>query len=328
MMQGPATFPCPQCQAECFVGQHHCLRCRHQLAEIRGEDRRFIKTAQRRNRILDQLSSAGVTVQSISAYELGKLAKHTKEEERGQMSYEAHTIRNAKDKVQRAFKVKGTNYRSLADRFDKDPTFAARQAERGLTRTDMRRLEIYAKGYLPAPGRTRQQVALGAGSQVSFSAAKTEVVAKIVIFEGVCVAELQALGLADQNTEVNMAMGWHGTFMDVETFAGLALGNEDARKVVTFNGLVTLRASTLGEMKEEVYALLMSNYEPALSKIRADQPARAKQSAISKAKAKAGPPPAAARQTYSSEDWNRWHYGGYHGRTWYSAAEWRRYWGN
>ena len=103
------------------------------------------------------------------------------------------------------------------------------------------------------------------------------------------------------------------------------LANEDARKVVTFNGLVTLRASTLGEMKEEVYTLLTSNYEPALSKIRADQPARAKQSAISKAKAKAGPPPAAARQTYSSEDWNRWHYGGYHGRTWYSAAEWRRY---
>ena len=328
MMQGPATFPCPQCQAECFVGQHHCLRCRHQLAEIRGEDRRFIKTAQRRNRILDQLSSAGVTVQSISAYELGKLAKHTKEEERGQMSYEAHTIRNAKDKVQRAFKVKGTNYRSLADRFDKDPTFAARQAERGLTRTDMRRLEIYAKGYLPAPGRTRQQVVLGAGSQVSFSAAKTEVVAKIVIFEGVPVAELQALGLADQHTEVNMAMGWHGTFMDVETFAGLALGNEDARKVVTFNGLVTLRATTLGEMKEEIYALLTSNYEPALSKIRADQPARAKQSAISKAKAKAGPPPSTTRQSYSTEDWNRWHYGGCHGRTWYSAAEWRRYWGN
>ena len=78
MMQGPATFPCPQCQAECFVGQHHCLRCRHQLAEIRGEDRRFIKTAQRRNRILDQLSSAGVTVQSnqrLRARQTGKAHK-------------------------------------------------------------------------------------------------------------------------------------------------------------------------------------------------------------------------------------------------------------
>ena len=81
--------------------------------------------------------------------------------------------------------------------------------------------------------------------------------------------------------------------MDVETFAGLALGNEDARKVVSFNGLVTFRASILSKMKEEVYTLLTSNYEPALSKIRANQPACAKQSAISKAKTKARPPPAA-----------------------------------
>ena len=152
VMEGPATFPCPQCQAECFVGQHHCLRCRHQLAEVRGEDRRFIKTAQRRNRILDRLSTAGVTVHTVSPYELGKLAKHTKEEERGQMSYEAHTIRNAKDKVQRALKIKGTNYRDLADRFDNDPTFAARQAERELTRTYQNRHE--------APGSVRHRVVL------------------------------------------------------------------------------------------------------------------------------------------------------------------------
>ena len=70
------------------MGQHHCLRCRHRLSEARGEDRRFIQASQRRNRILDRLATVGVTVRNIS-----------KDEERGQMSYEAHTIRNAKDKV-------------------------------------------------------------------------------------------------------------------------------------------------------------------------------------------------------------------------------------
>ena len=43
VMTGPSTFPCPTCQAECFVGQHHCIRCRHRLAESKGEDRRFIQ---------------------------------------------------------------------------------------------------------------------------------------------------------------------------------------------------------------------------------------------------------------------------------------------
>ena len=327
-MTGPSAFPCPTCQAECFVGQHHCLRCRRRLADSRGEDRRFIQAAQRRNRILDRLATVGVSVHNISPYELQKLAKHTKDEERGQMSYEAHTIRKAKDKVQRALKIKGTNYRNLADRFDKDPTFAARQAENGLTRMDMRRLQVYATGFLPAPGRTRQQVILGAGSQADFNASRSEVNAKLVIYEGVAIEELQALGLADEQMTVNMGVGWHGTFMDVATFAGLALGNEDARKVLTFNGLVSLQATNLEALKTEISELIVANHEPAKAKVRSDQPARARQSEISKDKSEAAP--AAPRQRWSDADWDKWHYGnygGYHGRTWYSAAEWRRYWG-
>ena len=95
-LRGPATFPCPQRQAECFMGQHHCIRCRHLLAEARGKARRFVQAAQRRNRVLDRLAAAGVSVHNVSSYELQKLAKHNKDEERGQMSYEAHAIRNAK----------------------------------------------------------------------------------------------------------------------------------------------------------------------------------------------------------------------------------------
>ena len=143
VMTGPSIFPCPTCQAECFVGQHHCIR-RRRLAESKGEDRRFIQAAHRRNRILDRLATVGVSVNNISPYELQKLARRTKEEEEegGQMSYEAQTIRKAKDKVQRALKIRGMNFRSLVDRFDNDPTYAARQAENGLTRADIRRLQV------------------------------------------------------------------------------------------------------------------------------------------------------------------------------------------
>ena len=114
--------------------------------------------------------------------------------------------------------------------------------------------------------------------------------------------------------------------MDVSTFAGLALGNEDARKVLTFNGLVNLQATTFDSLKEEINELIVGSHEAAKAKVRSDQPARAKQSAISKAKSKASP--STVRPQWSEEDWNKWNYGGYHGRTWCSAAEWRRYWGH
>ena len=151
------------------------------------------------------------------------------------MSYKAHAIRRAKDKAQRATKIKGMNYKDLAERFDKDPTFAARQAEHGFTRVDTQRLQLIASGYLPAAGRIRQQVILGAGSQANFHASKSKVNAKMAIFDGINVEDMRAVGMADSQMNVSMCIGWHGTFMDVSTFAGLALGNEDARKILTFN---------------------------------------------------------------------------------------------
>ena len=98
--------------------------------------------------------------------------------------------------------------------------------------------------------------------------------------------------------------------------------------MLTFNGLVNLQANNLEALKTEINELIVANHEAAKAKakVRSDQPARARQSEISKAKSKAGP--AAVRPQWSEADWNKWHYGGYHGRTWYSAAEWRRYWGH
>ena len=164
-----------------------------------------------------------------------------------------------------------------------------------------------------ASGRARQQVILGTGSQANFRASKSEINAKLVIYDGVGVEELQALGLADQQMRVSNGLGWHDSFMDIAIFAGLALGNEDARKILPFNGFANLQVINLESLKAEINELIVGNHEAAKAKVRSDQPARAKQSEISKAKSKAGP--STVRLQWSEEDWNKWNYGGYHGRT-------------
>ena len=117
--------------------------------------------------------------------------------------------------------------------------------------------------------------------------------------------------------------------MDATTFSGLALGNEAARRLLTFNGMTTLRGATLDALATEIREIFEADLSAARNKSRSDAPARAKQSAAQKASAKAKPPSAPApssRPRWSDEDWQRWNQGGYYGRTWYSASEWRQYW--
>ena len=114
----------------------------------KGEDKRFLQAAVRRNKILDRLAAAGATLTSVTPYELQKIAKHEADEEQEQMSYEARRVRDAKDKAPRAGKVKRSKFASLVDQFNKDPVFAARQAENGFTRHDVLRAEVIAKGFL------------------------------------------------------------------------------------------------------------------------------------------------------------------------------------
>ena len=59
---------------------------------------------------------------------------------------------------------------------------------------------------------------------------------------------------------------------------------------LTFNGMVVLQAATLDALMEEINALIVNNHEAAKAKVRSYQPARAKQSAVSKAKSNANPP--------------------------------------
>ena len=79
----------------------------------------------------------------------------------GQMSAEAATIRDAKDRRQRAAKL---SYPSVAERFDKDDQFKARVMQEGRNMEDMQKFDYLSHAILPDPGRSEEQRHLRAGS--------------------------------------------------------------------------------------------------------------------------------------------------------------------
>ena len=111
-----------------------------------------------------------------------------------------------------------------------------------------------------------------------------------------------------------------------KAYLRLASGSSSGWAKPAARPCLKLQFNLVDSLKEEINELIVGNHEAAKAKVRSDQPARAKQSAISKAKSKASP--STVRPQWSEEDWNKWNYGGCHGRAWYSAAEWGRCWGH
>ena len=77
------------------------------------------------------------------------------------MSAEAGTIRDAKDRRQRAAKL---NYQSVAERFDKYDQFKTRMMQEGRSMEDMQRFDYLSFAILPDPGRSEEQRHLRARS--------------------------------------------------------------------------------------------------------------------------------------------------------------------
>eukprot|EP00439_Symbiodinium_sp_Y106_P002047 s5693_g1.t1 len=71
---------------------------------------------------------------------------------RGQMSAEAATILDAKDRRQRAAKL---NYPSVAERFDKDDQFKTRMMQEGRNMEDMQQFDYLSYAVLPGSEEQR-----------------------------------------------------------------------------------------------------------------------------------------------------------------------------
>ena len=98
-----------------------------------------------------------------------------------QMSAEAATIRDAKDRRIRAGKL---NYASVAQRFDQDQQFRTRMMQEGRNIEDMQKFDYLSYAVLPDPGRSEEQRHLRAGSHYmsEYGHGATAAPAKLVFY--------------------------------------------------------------------------------------------------------------------------------------------------
>ena len=137
------SHPCAQCQSVVANGMLFCLRRRApQTDESAKVTKRFFDNIKLRKRILATAAAgANKPIEALLTADLHHMRGGSKK--RGQMRVEAATIREAKDRRQRAAKL---NCPSVAERFDKDD------------------LDYLSIAILPDPGRSEEQRHLRAGS--------------------------------------------------------------------------------------------------------------------------------------------------------------------
>eukprot|EP00439_Symbiodinium_sp_Y106_P050456 s5403_g6.t1 len=126
------------------------------------------------------------------------------------MSAEAGTIRDAKDRRQRAAKL---NYQSVAERFDKYDQFKTRMMQEGRSMEDMQRFDYLSFAILPDPGRSEEQRHLRARSHYTSDYGQAMVLlqrswfsmptAKILTFDGeVAITSDTADGIAAELSQI------------------------------------------------------------------------------------------------------------------------------
>ena len=97
----------------------------------------FFDNVKIRKRILATAATgANKPIEALLTSDLRHMGEGSKK--RGQMSAEAATIRDAKDRRQRAAKL---SYPSVAERFDKDDQFKARMMQEGRNMEDMQKFD-------------------------------------------------------------------------------------------------------------------------------------------------------------------------------------------
>eukprot|EP00439_Symbiodinium_sp_Y106_P057262 s2270_g8.t1 len=181
---------------------------------------------------------------------------------RGQMSAEAATIRDAKDRRQRAAKL---NYPSVADRFDKDDQFKTRMMQEGRNMEDMQKFDYLSFAILPDPGRSEEQRHLRAGSHYTsdYGQATGVTPAKLVFYAHCEVEPLRTLRLIDDVSDVPIGLCYMGTFLNPRLYCEIAGVNSNARKILTFDGEVTINSNNADDIAAELAQILIDSMASA-----------------------------------------------------------------
>ena len=243
------SHPCAACQAVVANGMLFCLKCgAPQTDETAKSTKRFFENAKLRKRIL--AAAASGNQKPIDALLCSDLRGGDGSKKRGQMSAEAAVIREAKDRRSRATKL---SYSSISQRWEQDDQFRSRMMEEGRNLEDMQKFDHMALAVLPDPGRTEEQRHLRAGAHY-YTAGTTPGVApaKLVFFAHCEVEPLRTLKFIDDNSDVPIGVTYMGAFLNPKLFAEIALANESARRILTFDGEVHLDGTSAEMITSEL----------------------------------------------------------------------------
>ena len=314
------SFPCANCQAIVAKGMLFCLRCKApQSDETAKVTKKFFENKGLRLRLLATAAAgARKPVENLISADFRQLNASTKK--RGQMSAEATVIRDAKDRVTRATKL---NFSSVASRWTLDEQFQKRMMSEGRCYEDMHRFDFISKACLPDPGRTEEQRVLRAGAHFS-SSSQTIAPGKLVYYAHCEVEPLRTLRLTDDSCSVPIGFTYLGAFLPPRLYADIVMHTPDARRILTFDGEVSLTGRTNVEVREELKHILNDSLVSAETQA-AHTERLAEQNRQISAKHRSTPKasiPAAAPtyQGYTQAQWDEWNRSR-QGRR-YTQAEW------
>ncbi|CAE7337449.1 kptA, partial [Symbiodinium sp. CCMP2456] len=254
------SHPCASCHAVVANGMLFCLKCHApQSDETAKTTKKFFENAKLRKRIL--AAAATGSQKPIDALLTSDLRGGDGSKKRGQMSAEAVVIREAKDRRTRAAKM---NYPSVSERWERDDQFRTRMMQEGRNLEDMQKFDYLSSAILPDPGRTEEQRHLRAGANYS-SAATTPgaAPAKLVFFAHCEVEPLRTLRFIDNTSDVPIGVTYMGTFLSPKIYAEIALANEAARRILTFDGEVRLDGTTVDGITSELAAVINDSLRSA-----------------------------------------------------------------
>ena len=314
------SFPCTNCQATVAKGMLFCLRCKApQSNETSKVTKKFFENKGLRLRLLATAAAgARKPVENLISADFRQLNASTKK--RGQMSAEATVIRDAKDRVTRATKL---NFSSVASRWTLDEQFQKRMMSEGRCYEDMHRFDFIAKACLPDPGRTEEQRVLRAGAHFS-SSSQTIAPGKLVYYAHCEVEPLRTLRLTDDCCSVPIGFTYLGAFLPPRLYADIVMHTPDARRILTFDGEVSLTGRTNVEVREELKhilndSLVSAETQAAHTERLAEQNRQVSTKHRSTPKASI-PAAAPTYQGYTQAQWDEWNRSR-QGRR-YTQAEW------
>ena len=228
------TYNCERCNTIVFVGQHVCFGCNLRLrktANFSSASRRFMAVS-RKNLLRDVCRTTNLKFTELTARDIrptkdvtGKLPK----------SPEAATLERAKNHL---IRPKQLGFESIEDRYNKDPVFAANMMEDGQTVSNIRIWECLTCAVIPATQRSAAQRALNLGaSQVPMGETAEDYPARTVYFYGLRGETLKAANLITDVSDLNVCIGFGGTFFNLKNFAELLYHQPQITStLITFQG--------------------------------------------------------------------------------------------